>query len=561
MPVAYRSPRVLWRIPLMLAPMAFVVGVALIVIYARDRERDRSVVRQAAWGVVQLQAGILERELESLSSLIAYLAEENALRDFLSASEERAIVDQYRWLRRSHQRLEGLRVLDETGAEMIRTEGDDAGTSAASEPPEALRPVFEAAFALERGQVYISPLARTSNDHERSDTVIRFATPIYDRDDAKSGVLVLTYRAGGLLSRVSQASLYAPGSSLLVDERGTYLGQDRSGNFEFGRSFPADHPEAWVTLSSGAFGNFTKAEGMFTFRPVAPEAPAHVRGRNDLKVKVVSFVPNSELFVESRRQLRRLLAGSAVVLFALFAICWRLSFLAVVKEEREREVAAAAERLRLLSNKLLDAQEAERRGIARDLHDDVGQLATAVTIDLKRAERAESTAEKDALVRRALEGTGRLLESMHRISGKIRTGVLDDLGLKAALEAYAADFEQRAKIATEIELAFEDPDVPHNVAVNVYRIVQEALTNVLKHARASSVAVQVSVHDGLLSLAVEDTGAGFDPEKSPSDRLGLLGMRERAALLGGTFSLRTAPGRGTRIEATLPLGKESPNPG
>ncbi len=553
LPVTYRSPRVLRRIPLMFAPMAVVVGAAVAVIYARDRERDRSVVRQAGWGVVQLQAGTLERELESLSSLIAYLAEENALRDFLSGSEERAIAEQYRWLHKSHQRLEGLHVLDATGAEMIRV--------ASSDDSAALRPIFEVASALERGQVYISPLARTSNDHEESNTVIRFATPVYDRRNAKSGILVLTYRARSVLSRVSQASLYAPGSSLLVDERGTYLSEDRSGNFEFGRSFSADHPEAWSTLASGKFGNFTKAEGMFTFRTVSPQAPDNVRGQNDLKVKVVSFVPNSELFVESRRELRRLLAGSGLLLLALFAICWRLAFIAVLKEEREREVAAAAERLRLLSNKLLDAQEAERRGIARELHDDVGQLATAVTIDLQRAERVKSAAEKDALVRRALEGTGRLLESMHRISGKIRTGVLDDLGLKAALEAYAADFEQRSKIATEFELAFEDPDVPHNVAVNVYRIVQEALTNVLKHAQASSVAVQVLVHQGILSLAVEDSGSGFDPAKSPADRLGLLGMRERVALLGGTFSLRAAPGRGTRIEATLPLGKGSSDPG
>jgi two-component system, NarL family, sensor histidine kinase UhpB len=145
---------------------------------------------------------------------------------------------------------------------------------------------------------------------------------------------------------------------------------------------------------------------------------------------------------------------------------------------------------------------------------------------------------------------------MHRISTRIRSSVLDDLGLQAALRSCCEDFEKRSGVDTCVELEFSDTAIPDNVADNVYRCVQEALNNVFRHARAQRAWVRVCVRDGALQLSVADNGIGFDPAKREDRRLGLLGMQERAELLSGTFSIQSEPNHGTQIEIGIPLGPE-----
>jgi two-component system NarL family sensor kinase len=175
---------------------------------------------------------------------------------------------------------------------------------------------------------------------------------------------------------------------------------------------------------------------------------------------------------------------------------------------------------------------------------------------LKRALKADDGRVKDELTERALSGTTQLLESMHRISMRVRSSVLDDLGLAAALRASCEDFERRSGIETRIELDFGDAAIPANVADNAYRCVQEALNNVFRHARAQRAWVRARVQGGELQLVVADPGVGFDPRARDHARLGLLGMQERADLLGGTFEIHSEPGRGTEIAIRIPLDPE-----
>ncbi len=551
--VTHGSSRALARALRMLLPVALVLVLAVLGVHLVDRAGDLEVGRQASWGVVQLQAEVFDRELESLSSTIVHLSEGNALLGFLSGATSSAESEKsFRRFCQLQPRILGLSVFDLEGETKL-----SVGSGAAS---AADRAAFDAARGFLSGQVYISPFAlEAESPNDRPDAVIRFATVIGDERGVRRGVLVMTYLARNLVARLSQAAIYASGSIFLVDERGSYLEASKDGKtwgYAPGRTFAQDHPEAWMPLVAVNFRNFTTPEGMYTFRSVSPQSPTDLPGRNDLRVKVVSFLPKRTLFADSRRTLRLMLGGSLLVLLLAGVVARRLAFLAIQKEERDQALAASERRLRLLSHKLLDAQETERRNLARELHDDVGQLATAITIDLKRAERVAGVPEKDALVRRALEGTSRLLQSMHRIAGRIRTGVLDDLGLHQALAAYVSEFGERAGLATELELDFEDEEVPQHLAVNAYRIVQEALTNVLKHAQARRVSVRVSVLDDTLVLGIDDDGRGFDPGTAPDERFGLLGMRERVELLDGSFALDSQPGQGTRIEARLPLRSE-----
>src|SRR5262249_37329838 len=154
------------------------------------------------------------------------------------------------------------------------------------------------------------------------------------------------------------------------------------------------------------------------------------------------------------------------------------------RREQERKIAESESRLRSLSGQLMTAQEEERRSIARDLHDEMGQVVTAMTLDLQRAAAAEPE-RKNELISHALLGAARLLDTIHEVAARIRPSLLDDLGLKDALRSFLSDYEHRTRVAVHADLQFERSDLPAGVSENVYRIVQEALTNVAKHAKAS----------------------------------------------------------------------------
>ncbi len=222
----------------------------------------------------------------------------------------------------------------------------------------------------------------------------------------------------------------------------------------------------------------------------------------------------------------------------------------------EDELRQSRERLRRLSARLIEAQEAERRHLARELHDEIGQALTAVKINLQAAQQGEEdSAARLADSMAIVEGT---MAQVRDISLSLRPSILDDLGLVPALRWYAAGQAGRAGF----ELHFEsDPAAIHvapEIEIGCYRVVQEALHNVARHAGARNVDVRVRLEEGDLSLTVKDDGVGFDvaaarEQASANGNLGLLSMTERARLLGGRLRVQSAPGKGTSIQAALPL--------
>ena len=197
--------------------------------------------------------------------------------------------------------------------------------------------------------------------------------------------------------------------------------------------------------------------------------------------------------------------------------------------------------LEQLTKLLLRAQEDERRRIARELHDEAGQILTAVKIDLDLSGRRESA-----------ELVGRALAQVRNLSNLLRPPVLDDLGLLPALRAMVEDFSARTRIHTELFAPHEVPALSPEHQVAIYRIVQEALTNVARHAAAGSAQVRLSAYDHEVRLEIEDDGRGATRPYAP--HLGLLGMRERVTTFGGTLDTHNVPEGGFRVTARIPTG-------
>jgi len=219
------------------------------------------------------------------------------------------------------------------------------------------------------------------------------------------------------------------------------------------------------------------------------------------------------------------------------------------------ELKKAQDRLRLLSGSIMSNQEKERKALARELHDELGQVLTALRMDavwLSEALPPDNFKARE----RALEMCRLIDQAIDDVRGlatRLRPGVLDDLGLIDALDWFTSDFEKRTGITCTFK-AQRVPRVGGLVATAAYRIVQEALTNVLRHARATQVKVSLKGGPGTLTLTVTDNGRGFNPQKiGESESLGLAGMQERASLLGGRFRIQSQTGKGTRIWVELPL--------
>ena len=198
---------------------------------------------------------------------------------------------------------------------------------------------------------------------------------------------------------------------------------------------------------------------------------------------------------------------------------------------------------------LLTAQEAERGRIARDLHDQIGQSLTALLIGLDRqAERPDAAALAELR-----ELTSATLADVRRIALDLRPAVLDELGLAAALQRSARELEERFGVAVSVLVALPSR-LPGQSETALYRVAQEALTNVARHARAREASVVATAGHGSVQLVVEDDGVGFDPATlAPAEQIGLAGMRERMELLGGSLRIESAPGAGCGVHARLPL--------
>ncbi len=231
------------------------------------------------------------------------------------------------------------------------------------------------------------------------------------------------------------------------------------------------------------------------------------------------------------------------------------------RRQLQEEQRRAREQLRALAAHVESVREQERVRIAREIHDELGQSLTCMGMDLAFLDRQIDPENKEAAARVAAlaELVKDTIRCVRRISSELRPSILDDLGLGAAIEWLAHDFESRTQTSCTVE-APEDLSLPFALATPLFRICQEALTNITRHASATHVDIHLRCSDTHISLTVKDNGRGITEEEIKRyGSLGLLGMKERVAILGGALDVAGRPGEGTTLAIQLPLGS-NPQP-
>jgi signal transduction histidine kinase len=209
-------------------------------------------------------------------------------------------------------------------------------------------------------------------------------------------------------------------------------------------------------------------------------------------------------------------------------------------------------RLRVLSHRLIEIQEEERTNIARELHDQIGQSLNLIKLLIDRAKIANDK-DRDNLYSQAGPMLSELIEHVSTLSLDLRPQILDDLGLVRALEWYFQRFTTQTNIRIQFKASGIDKRLHTQISNSVYRVVQEALTNVARHAQVTTVKVQLKAERGNINLRIEDKGIGFDPAAmDASSSGGIIGMQERISLLCGTLQIQSKPGAGTRIVVKIP---------
>ena len=233
----------------------------------------------------------------------------------------------------------------------------------------------------------------------------------------------------------------------------------------------------------------------------------------------------------------------------------------MARDITERKLAQDA--LKMFSRKLIEAQEDERRRIARELHDQIGQILTAVKMNLHMVQKVCTSPEACSYVKDNIEAVDEALRLVRDLSVDLRPPVLDDLGLATALRWYVNRYTARTGLDVEVEIGMIDDNerFSRDIETACFRIAQEALTNVIRHANANQVVVQLAKEENNLVLSVKDDGAGFDLEQlrkqsSRAATLGLVGMQERAHAAGGALEIDSEVSKGTVVRLTLPLHLE-----
>src|SRR5512134_361070 len=315
----------------------------------------------------------------------------------------------------------------------------------------------------------------------------------------------------------------------------------RSGLVRFGRD------ALWAAITFGWYGLF----GQF-FARMTPIFPSNI-------INEQTFLGLFGFPIQMFRALTAVAAATFVVRFLrAFQVETERKIAdlqqARLEESQQREIMRGE-----LFRRVVAAQEAERQRIARDLHDETGQSLTAIGMGLRGLAGKLSTRNKEALgTLHKLESlTADSLKELQRLISDLRPSHLDDLGLSAALRWYAGRIQEHSTIGVRVDIVGEECDLDAAAKIAIFRIIQESLNNIIKHAHATHANIYLRFEEKNVRINVRDNGIGFDLERVRQQRasrpsLGLAGMQERAALLGGTVSVQSRPGYGTEVEALIP---------
>ena len=412
-----------------------------------------------------------------------------------------------------------------------------------------------------------------SEDRARVFLLVRDITRRRRATDLAEGLLKTSKRLAARLEADPLLEAIAEEAAILAGARAAFAARKTGDRFvasayvageqwvPLAASFALDEPRQEHLTSEP--GSYRSTDEVPVLPPIVPEDTPAARSMllvpiRDRELQLIGFIElhdseNGDEFTEEDVERVEALAQIAAV-----ALENALAYQTL--QEVERRIRRSEERLRTFSSRLEAARERERTQIAREVHDELGQALTGLKMDivwLRDRIEAGPSEKESALLRKRAADMAKLIddtiETVRRIATELRPGVLDDLGLVAAVEWQVGEFTKRSGIPCSLTTNLELIELPGRVATGAFRILQEALTNVARHANASQVRVRLKELDGWLKLEVEDNGVGLGKDaEEVSEGLGLVGIRERASLLGGKVEFESWPDQGTKVAIQLP---------
>jgi len=548
--VGWFGPSVIRRTGITLVAVTSLFSGAIIWLSGREHANATELLGAQLSHSVAIRAEVLRREIEGVRGDVLVLAQLAHVTQAAPADWE-VMEESLAQFCAQKSHYHQLRYLGSDGKEQVRVECDPLYKVPDHElQPKGDRYYFREARALTQGQVFVSRFD-LNIEHGQVEIphrpMIRLAAPVYSDDDLV-GVIVINYLGDDLLQQLDDVAMGHPGRGDLFDAEG-YLITPSADDHGFGFMFDGE-PDAprrlgdvWDTMRLTDVGAVTDSTGIYAWERVRPAS-------GDGSVIAVSTADIALLHqaVWSRLALPTTIAG--VCLLLLVGLSWRLSRDGEQRRVHERQLERSQRRLKSLSLLLIDAQEHERQRISRELHDELGQWMTALHLTLQRAEASDD--RREALIAESIRLLEELIDRTHAIATAIRPALLDDLGLSQATRSLVADWARRTGVHASVNIEIFARPLASRVREHVYRILQESLTNISKHAQATKVTVELVSDERELRLQVRDNGVGIHPGDHDRGRLGILGMMERADILGGRLSVDHADGGGTVVDVLVP---------
>jgi len=392
---------------------------------------------------------------------------------------------------------------------------------------------------------------------------------VLNADGKPAGMLIINHRAQDMLERYRQVSSPSGGLAMLLNAGGYWLSHpdpEQTWGFMFtsgsDRTMASTAPDIWARIQQRESGQFEHQGAIISFGTVHPFAAfsslrhlGQAEQHSKRYWKVVSQFPATSIeAVVAPIRLRVLLTALLAVLL--------VSVLIVLTLRARTNKAALLQQVQALSRDLLQARERERADISRTLHDEFGQILTALQIQAElsdqRCQAQNCTAAIDS-IHKVEQFTSRLQHSTRAVLHQLKPAHLDELGLFEAVKGLCNEWQHQARFTVDFALQGEEQPLPELLSIHLFRIVQEGLTNIARHSGATQASITFHFTAGHLLLSIEDNGCGLDIDHVVIGN-GLTGMRERIQLIGGSMDISTIATGGTRLAFSIPTEQLKKNP-
>lgn len=527
---------------------------------------------------IEIQSAVLDNDLTHVAYTLSYLRDQVHLHGYGDSELNRTSFAQdiYSFMQ-SNALYDQIRFIDADGMEVVRVNFNRGSPELVMQERlqfKGDRDYFRQSMLLGENEIYISALdlnVEYGKVEEPYKPVIRFAMPVFSQKGEILGVLIVNHLASTMLDAFKKFASPTSARSMLLNDSGYWLSHpdvEQQWGFMFeslqGQSMKHQSPALWQSVMNRDYNQFDFDGDIVSVGTVYPFSSFSTMRKIKLSSqarqrfwKIVSIYPEAELNEQLLPLKTRVTVSALLSMLAslLLLVLWRRSTLRKIETEKERE--KLLQQLQELSRRLIDLREEEVSRIASALHDDMAQVLVAIQMQLGLTEQLCQTgeyAEAKASIGRIQKMSGDLTRVIRNQLYAIRPGHLHEIGLEASVEELCREWRKQMDITLRLEKMPED--LPDKLQLCLFRVVQESLTNVIKHSGATLLEIELTHQNDEIWLQCRDNGCGFNVANVVRG-LGLIGMQERISALGGSMHVDSSKGRGVHLEVRLPWPSNS----